>query len=102
MPASCGLDRKDIELLLGIFAEYEQIREVILFGSRAMGTFKPGSDIDIALKGRDLGAIITALSGRLENDTPLPYKFDLIDYSSIAEPKLKEHIDRYGRALSAL
>ena len=102
MAIDCGLSREDIKLLQTLLAEYGEIDEVILFGSRAMGTFKKGSDIDLAIKGPNAGVILTPLLGRLENDIPLPYKFDLIHYESILEPGLKEHIDQHGIPLRRL
>ena len=99
MAINCGLSPEDIGLLHKLLAEYAEIDEVILFGSRAMGNFKTGSDIDLAIKGQNAAKIVTTLLGRLENDIPLPYKFDLIHYESITEPALREHIDRHGISL---
>ena len=68
-----------------------------MFGSRAKGNYKIGSDVDLAIKGGRLTYEITArLADCLNEDKPLPYFFDVVHYDAIAEPKLKEHIDRVG------
>ena len=45
-----GLTPKELETLKNVFKKFENINEVILFGSRALGTHKPASDIDFAIK----------------------------------------------------
>lgn len=75
--------------------------EVVLFGSRAKGNYREGSDIDLALKGPnlDLGAKDSLLARY--DKLLLPWKLDVIVYSLIEEPALKEHIDRVGVLLSS-
>lgn len=70
--------------------------EAILYGSRAMGTYRPGSDIDLSLKGdllewQDLQRLEVAL-----DDLMLPYRFDLSLYDQIDNPDLIAHIQRVG------
>ncbi len=43
---------------------------------------------------------VAAISSRLNEDLPLPYKFNVLDYASISTPELVEHIDQYGRPLT--
>lgn len=65
-----------------------------------MGTYQRGSDIDIALKGRKLtSSICSHIHFELEEETLLPYFFDITDYQSIKNEKLKEHIDRVGKII---
>ena len=47
-----GLKDSDINAIIAILKRYPDVKEAIIFGSRAMGNYKPGSDIDIALKGK--------------------------------------------------
>ena len=94
-----GLTDPDINNIISILRKNKRITEIILFGSRAKGTFNNGSDIDIALKGYDLklNDIINAL---LEIDNLLlPYKFDLVIFDRIKEKALIEHINRVGIVL---
>ncbi|MEI6854003.1 MAG: nucleotidyltransferase domain-containing protein [Bacteroidota bacterium] len=94
-----GLKKSDIETIVAIMKENEMVEEVLIFGSRAKGTYKNGSDVDLALKGK-LNFTITAHIGFLLNEeTNMPYKFDVIDYLSIQNKELTEHIDRVGVVL---
>lgn len=90
-----GIKEKDWIVIREALARYPQIEEMVLFGSRAKGNYGPGSDIDMALKGDQLTAILTRLSSYLNEESPLPYHFDLLDYATVDQP-LREHIDRVG------
>lgn len=84
-------------------AIYDQIRgaieveEAVLYGSRAMGNCRPGSDIDLTIKGMKLDLeILNALATNLD-DLLLPYSIDLSIYDKIDNSDLKLHIDRVGK-----
>jgi predicted nucleotidyltransferase len=91
-----GIPESDLNALLSELKKNTEINEIILFGSRAKGIFRNGSDIDIALKGRNLklNDILEAMSGI--DKLLLPYKLDLVIYTRIKEPALIEHINRVG------
>ncbi len=90
------LTEKQIGQIKGVLAEYPEVKEVRLFGSRAKGTQSDGSDIDMALKGDDIThTALLNLRGDL-NALNLPYTFDTVIYSNIKEPALKVHINRKG------
>lgn len=92
-----GLTRRDRDLIRAVLARYPEVRRITLFGSRAMGTFGRGSDIDLALEGPDLDArTLTRIATELE-DSDLPYKVDLLLRDDQLEPKLEAHIRRYGK-----
>ncbi|MCY7352781.1 MAG: nucleotidyltransferase domain-containing protein [Cytophagaceae bacterium] len=94
-----GLTDQQLERIRATLAAIPAIRQAVLFGSRAKGTHKPGSDIDLALKGPrlELNDSLT-LANRLE-DLDLPYSFDLVVYHHIQDAPLIEHIDRIGKLL---
>lgn len=94
-----GLSEATISEIVSILKRNQRIHKVILFGSRAKGTFSNGSDIDLALVGIDLGLndILDASVG-IEELT-LPYKFDLVIYDRIKEVALINHIKRVGIVL---
>lgn len=73
--------------------------EALLFGSRAKGNYREGSDIDIALKGRHATLDLRDELLNAYEELNLPWKLDLVIYEQIQEPALKEHIDRVGRRL---
>ena len=92
-----GLRVSDIEIVLSILREFPNVKEAIIFGSRAKGTQKNGSDLDIAIKGEELNLeIVSTISYRLNEETILPYKIDILDYKSIHNPELTDHINRIG------
>jgi predicted nucleotidyltransferase len=84
-----------IEKIKNIFIKYNNINEVLLYGSRAIGNYKEGSDIDLTIKGdvkfKDLQKIINEL-----DDLLLPYKFDISIFSDINNNNLIDHIKRVG------
>jgi len=91
-----GLTENEITILTDLLKKYSEIDTAIIFGSRALRTYTKGSDVDIALKGNISSSTISSLRSDID-DTTLPYFFDILDYASIKEPKLKEHIDKYGK-----
>lgn len=91
-----GLKESDIELIKKVFSNYPEVEKVILYGSRAKGTYKPASDIDLTLLGDKLN--LTTLQ-KIEidlDDLLLPYFFDVSIFNQISNPDLVEHIERVG------
>ena len=92
-----GLKKETIEKIIDIFERHEQIEEVLLYGSRAKGNFKPGSDIDLTLIGKGLNlTLLNKVSLELD-DLLLPFTFDLSLYHHIKQPDLIDHIQRVGK-----
>lgn len=97
MKTDFGFKSGDLEIICRILEKEPQIEQAFIFGSRAKGNYKPGSDVDIALKGINLTSqTLTDVSFYLNEETPLPYQFDVLNYHTIKEPALIEHIDRVG------
>lgn len=89
-----GLDQHIIDTLIAVFEQHSKVDKALVFGSRAKGNYRPDSDIDIAIKGQDLNTDdIIAMSVEFE-ESGIAYKIDLINYDTIKEPDLKNHIDR--------
>lgn len=94
-----GLSQDTIQQMINIFANMPKVEEVILYGSRAMGSYQKGSDIDLALKGRDLNmADLIKISSNLD-DLDLPYHLDLLLLDKIENSNLLDHINRVGKLL---
>ena len=91
-----GLTNSDLEIICQAFKRFPNVTEAVLFGSRAKGTCHPGSDIDIALKGNDLKQTALQLSIYFNQESLLPYQFDIIDYQNIDNKNLIDHINRVG------
>lgn len=91
-----GLDDVTIQRIIDKLDFVNDSGNIILFGSRAKGNFKNGSDIDIAIKSKDLDFHkLMRIKSKLE-ELDLPYKIDLIDYNTIENEELRNHIDRVG------
>lgn len=92
-----GLFDSDISSIIEVISHHEKVESATIFGSRAKGNFKNGSDVDIALKGEDLDFdTISEVSYLLNEETNMPYKFDVLNYHTVKEPELVKHIDRVG------
>lgn len=92
-----GLTESDIKIIVDILKQHIEVETALFFGSRSLGTFQKGSDVDIALKGVNLtNQVCSKIHFILEEETLLPYFFDIINYNSIVNQNLKDHIDRYG------
>jgi uncharacterized protein len=91
-----GFQDSVIEKIHCVFQAYSSVSEAVLYGSRAKGNFKIGSDIDLVLKGNGLTvATLNQIANDLD-DLLLPYKFDLSIYDHIKNADLLEHINRVG------
>ena len=94
-----GFKNEDLKKMQTIFEQFPDIRSVIIFGSRAMGNYKKGSDIDLVLFGNIESSILNKVKFLLNEETPLPYFFDVVLYNEIKNKELKHHIDHYGKTI---
>lgn len=92
-----GLNEKTIRQICDVFANYPQVEKAILYGSRAKGNYKTGSDIDLTLCG---GADLTlGILYKIMDDLDellMPYTIDLSIFMQIKDPEVIEHIRRVG------
>ncbi|MCL1814620.1 MAG: nucleotidyltransferase domain-containing protein [Treponema sp.] len=95
-----GLSGGTFTTLDSIFRKYPGIKQVILYGSRAKGNYRGGSDIDITLKtdGNFSFTDLLRISGDFD-DSNMPYLVDVSIYDELSSPELKAHIDRCGVVL---
>ena len=91
-----GLSEQTITQIQAVLARCPQVETAVLYGSRAKGTQRPGSDIDLTLHGQSLTfAHLLRLMNDLD-DLLLPYTIDLSLFQTIANPDLIDHIERAG------
>ncbi|HPO63352.1 MAG TPA: nucleotidyltransferase domain-containing protein [Candidatus Kapabacteria bacterium] len=94
-----GLKISDLNTIISVIKENNKITKIILFGSRAKGNFKNGSDIDLAIISENLSFDeLLEIKVNLE-ELLLPYIFDLVDYNTITNEDLKQHIQRIGKII---
>ena len=91
-----GLTKNTIDKICGCIKRFPEIQSVIIYGSRAKGDYKNGSDIDLCLLGKDLDSGIILKLDNILDELYLPYTFDISIYDKIDNPNFKDHIDRVG------
>lgn len=91
-----GLNDNVLQKIRKVLGSFPGIEEAIIYGSRAVGTHKLGSDIDITLKADLSFDEMIQLEKELD-DLMLPYTFDLSIYHKLSNKNLVEHIDRVGK-----
>lgn len=97
LPQNCGLTAQELEEIRRYIQKYPEIHTAKIFGSRALGTYKEASDVDIAIFGDGVtDKTARDLKFDLEEESYLPYFFDVISYNDITVPSLREHIDRHA------
>lgn len=97
---SINLDPQTLEQIKQAIKSNAKVQEIVLFGSRAKGVAKNGSDIDVAIVGADISfKDLCGIRAKID-ELNLPYGVDVIDYSTISNTELKSHIDRVGVVLN--
>jgi predicted nucleotidyltransferase len=93
-----GLQQQECNLFGTVFARYPQIRRVCVFGSRALGTHRPNSDVDLVA----FGTLDRATAARIAQELdalPLPYLVDFVVYDEIISTPLRQHIDTVAQQI---
>lgn len=90
-----GLSERTINELLEYFKSKPEIEKVMVYGSRAKGNFRNGSDIDFAVWTKDKSAYELRIEAELD-DLETPYMFDVTDYKNLTHEGMKNSIDRDG------
>ena len=96
-PLSFGLKESTIQKINGVFSAYPEVEKAVIYGSRAKGTHRKGSDIDLTLLGSCLTPEhLNRIESQLE-DLMLIYSIDLSIFNDIDNPDLMDHINRVGQ-----
>lgn len=93
-----GLTAEEVDRIRAVFSNYLQITEVLIYGSRAMGNYRPASDIDLTLKGKGIDLSLQTEIEFALDDLMLPYKFDITVFDRITNPEFIDHINRVGKS----
>ncbi len=97
MYKNTGLRDSDLQEIMAVLKRFPTLGTATLFGSRAKGTHKPGSDVDLSVQGNDLTFDqLRDIRHALNEETLMPYHFDIVHLESIQSPELIEHIHRVG------
>lgn len=95
MQNNFGLPERTINELLEYFKSVETLDKVVIYGSRAKGTYRNGSDIDFAIWSDDINCASQIRWGLEE--LPTPYMFDVTDYNTLTHEGMKNSIDTDGK-----
>ena len=91
-----GLSEDSMTTIHTIFKKYDVIEKVVIYGSRAKGNYKQGSDIDLTLFGESLTTDhLRRIAQDLDNSV-LPYMVDISIFDLLDNPSLRDHIQRVG------
>ncbi len=92
-----GLKDETLSQICDVFRAFPEVDEATIYGSRAKGTYKNGSDIDVTLRGDKLNlTLLNQIRSRLD-DLSIPQTFDLSIFSQIDNEDLLDHIARVGK-----
>ena len=96
-PSENGLPEPVLQKIRAVFARYPQVEKAVLYGSRAEGAYKNGSDIDLTLRGGDdlTLNVLCKIANDLD-DLFLPYTIDLSIFHDISDSDVIERIQRVG------
>ncbi|OEU60149.1 MAG: hypothetical protein BA870_12205 [Desulfuromonadales bacterium C00003094] len=92
-----GLSERTLAKITQVLAAFPEIEKAVLYGSRAKGNYRPGSDIDLTLFGGELNQQRCAIIAEALDDLLLPYTIDLSVYDQLRHSALQAHIDRVGQ-----
>lgn len=84
-----------LALIRGVFQRHPEVTAVRLFGSRAQGTHRPESDVDLAVWGEVDALRAQRIAAELD-ELPLPFRYDVQPFAAIRHAPLREHIERVG------
>ncbi|MGB3619223.1 MAG: nucleotidyltransferase domain-containing protein [Catalinimonas sp.] len=100
MRETFGLRTTDLQAIREALNAFPAVERALLFGSRAKGTQRVGSDVDLALSGVALDErTVRDIAWQLNEETMMPYHFDVLNYDRLDHTALRAHIDRVGVCL---
>ncbi len=92
-----GITPRSKDMIVHALMKREEIEKAAIFGSRAIGNYKNGSDIDLAIYGSFITEeTVNNLSVELNEKLPIPYYFDIVHYDSLKHDGLRKHIEDFG------
>jgi uncharacterized protein len=91
-----GLSHSIVDQIKSVFVKYPELEKVLIYGSRAKGNFKPGSDIDLTFIGDGLNQTMLNKIDDEIDDLMLPYTFDLSILKNVSNTDFIAHVERVG------
>jgi predicted nucleotidyltransferase len=95
-----GLSELQLKEIVEFISRYSEVEEAVLFGSRAVGNYGRASDVDVAIFGQNVTNMLAqTIKLDVEEDTYLPYFFDIVAISDKTDEKLKQQVKKFGITL---
>ncbi|SIT65944.1 type I restriction enzyme, S subunit [Ectothiorhodosinus mongolicus] len=99
MEKALDIEQRHAEIARDILQRFVSDKKVLVFGSRATGTAKPFSDLDLAILGEDpLPLPLMAAIREAFAESDLPYKVDIVDWAAVT-PRFRDVISSHAREL---
>ena len=93
-----GIYDKTYNLIMEVLEATSEVEAAFIFGSRAMGNHKKGSDVDIAVSGSKINPkVLMNLKSKLNEELPIPYFVDVVHIENTQNEALKTHIMKFGK-----
>jgi predicted nucleotidyltransferase len=92
-----GLNQETIDKINSVFKKHPEVDKVVIYGSRAKGNYRSGSDIDLSMFGSNLKYDLIGEINSEIDDLNTPYLFDISIFKLLNSPSLEEHINRVGK-----
>jgi len=90
---ACGIEQRVLDEIIRIITAHKKPQRIVLFGSRATGSFEEASDIDLAIFGEDWSSTdLNLVKARLEENISTPLKFDVLHFDVLTKENLKQEI----------
>ena len=91
-----GLSPEKLRTIRHTIGADSRVRRLVLFGSRAKGNWREGSDIDLAVTGVGLEHADASRWADLLEEELFPWSVDVVLLNNSTDPALREHIERVG------
>jgi len=95
-----GLNERNVNIVQSVGKDHPVVVKMLIYGSRARGSYRNGSDVDIALVGNEVTPReVARISSLLNEELPTPYFYDVIHYDSIVDEDFKKRIAEEGKVI---
>ena len=91
-----GLKERHRKAVIDIIAANARVERAVLFGSRATGSFRPASDVDLALFGDSLSMSDQVNLTAAIDELTIPQRVHLLLYGMIDSTALRNQIETQG------
>jgi len=91
-----GLEQHILDKIIAVLRAHPKIERAVIYGSRALGDFKPHSDIDIAVFASRIDASELARLRFEIDELPIVFKIDLVHVDGLENESLRTKIATEG------